>query len=131
MTTTTKRKTYVREVTPTWWKRLEFYKLYILREATALTTVWFCLVLFYGVVCLGNGSFETSFVNFLKNPLVIILNIITMAGVLYNTITWYGLTPKALNLIYKNEKLPQSVVKIAMWVITGLASLLTLVLVYI
>lgn len=130
-TTTSKRNKYVREIKPNWWQKLDFYKMYILRESTALPTIWFCIVLLYGFLCLGNGTFETSFVSFLKNPLVIILSVITMAGVVFNTLTWYGLTPKALNLIYKNERLPQSVIKNLMWLITIVVSVLTLILVYI
>lgn len=130
-TTTSKRNKYVREVKPDWWKKLDFYKMYILRESTALPTIWFCIVLLYGFLCLGNGTFETSFVSFLKNPLVIILSVITMAGVVFNTLTWFGLTPKALNLIYKNERVPQSAIKGLMWVITAAVSVLTLILVYI
>ena len=34
-TTVSKRKKYVREMTPTWWKSWGFYKFYMLREATA------------------------------------------------------------------------------------------------
>ncbi|KGQ69876.1 fumarate reductase subunit C [Chelonobacter oris] len=130
-TTTSKRNKYVREMKSNWWQKLDFYKMYILRESTALPTIWFCIVLLYGFLCLGNGTFETGFVSFLKNPLVIILSVITMAGVVFNTLTWFGLTPKALNLIYKSQRVPQSAIKSLMWVITIAVSVLTLVLVYI
>lgn len=63
-TVTSKRKKYVREVSSTWWKRLDFYKFYVLRESTAVPTLWFCLELFYGVVCLNNGKFDTKFCTF-------------------------------------------------------------------
>lgn len=130
-TTTSKRNKYVREIKPNWWKKLDFYKMYILRESTALPTIWFCIVLLYGFLSLGNGTYETSFVAFLKNPLVIILSVITMAGVIFNTLTWFNLTPKALNLIHKNKRVAQSSIKGLMWIITIIASLLTLILVYI
>ncbi len=32
---TTKRKPYVRPMTSTWWKKLPFYRFYMLREGTA------------------------------------------------------------------------------------------------
>lgn len=31
---TTKRKPYVRPMTSTWWKKLPFYRFYMLREGT-------------------------------------------------------------------------------------------------
>ena len=48
---TSKRKKYVREVKATWWKKLDFYKFYVLRESTSVPTIWFCLELFYGLTC--------------------------------------------------------------------------------
>ena len=45
---TTKRKPYVRPMTSTWWKKLPFYRFYMVREGTAVPTVWFSIVLIYG-----------------------------------------------------------------------------------
>lgn len=129
--TTSKRKKYVREVKPTWWKKLDFYKLYIAREATALPTLWFCLILFYGVVCLGNGSFKADFIPFLQNPIVVILNIITLAAMLLNTVTYYFMTPKVLNIIVKNERINPNIITLGLWAATTVASVLILVLMYI
>ena len=36
---TTKRKPYVRPMTSTWWKKLPFYRFYMLREGTAVPAV--------------------------------------------------------------------------------------------
>ena len=46
---TTKRKPYVRPMPSTWWKKLPFYRFYMLREGTAAPTVWFSIVLIYGL----------------------------------------------------------------------------------
>ena len=43
--TMSKRKKYVRPMTATWWQKLDFYKAYMLREATSVFAVWFCIVL--------------------------------------------------------------------------------------
>lgn len=129
MTTQTKRKKYVREITPTWWKKLDFYKFYVLRESTAVPTVWFCLVLLYGLISLGNGTFATDFVGFLQNPLVVILNIITLGAVLLNSFTFFGMAPQMMNIIVKNERINTTLVSRAFWAITAVISLLALILV--
>lgn len=49
---TTKRKPYVRPMPSTWWKKLPFYRFYMLREGTAVPTVWFSIVLIYGLFAL-------------------------------------------------------------------------------
>ena len=48
---TTKRKPYVRPMTSTWWKKLPFYRFYMLREGTAVPAVWFSIELIFGLFC--------------------------------------------------------------------------------
>lgn len=132
-TETSKRKKYVREVKPTWWKKLDFYKLYIAREATAVPTLWFCLVLLYGVICLAGGveDVKANLIPFLQNPLVIVLNIITLGAVILNTVTYYFMTPKVLNIIVKDQRINPNIITGALWGITAFLSLVILVLMYI
>ncbi|MDH2998191.1 fumarate reductase subunit C [Pasteurellaceae bacterium LFhippo2] len=129
MTTATKRKAYVREIKPTWWKKLDFYKFYVLRESTAVPTIWFCLVLLYGAICLGKGTFATDFVGFLQNPLVVILNIITLGAALLHSFTFFDMAPQMVNIIVKNERLDVKLASRVFWGITALVSLLVLILV--
>ncbi|WP_249961018.1 fumarate reductase subunit FrdC [Histophilus somni] len=130
-TVTSKRRRYVREVKATWWKKLDFYKLYIMREATAIPSLWFSLVLLYGVICLGQkNGLQSDFIPFLQNPIVIILNIIALAAAILNTVTYFFMTPKVLNIVYKNEKLNPNVITIGMWAVTAVVSILALVLIY-
>lgn len=128
-TTASKRRKYVREVKPTWWKALDFYKFYVLRESTSVPTVWFCLELLYGLICLGNHSFDSNFVAFLQNPVVVILNIITLGAVILNSMTFFGMAPQMMNVIVKNERIDTKKVNRAFWAITIVISLLALILV--
>lgn len=129
-TTASKRKKYVREVKPTWWKALDFYKFYVLRESTSVPTIWFCLVLFYGLACLGKeNGFVENFIPFLQNPLVVVLNIITLGAVLLNSFTFFGMAPQMMNVIVKNERIDVKLVSCVFWGITAFVSLLALILV--
>lgn len=95
---TTKRKKYVRGMTSTWWKQTDFYKFYMLREATALPTVWFSIVLLYGVISLGSEQgFVQNFIPFLQNPLVVILNIISLGGLLLHAVTLFDMTGEVMS----------------------------------
>ena len=124
---TTKRKPYVRPMTPTWWQKLGFYRFYMLREGTAVPTVWFSLVLIYGLFALKAGPDSwMGFVSFLQNPIVVILNIITLAAALLHTKTWFELAPKAANIIVKDEKMgPEPVIK-GLWAVTAVATVVIL-----
>ncbi|MDG6336472.1 fumarate reductase subunit FrdC [Glaesserella parasuis] len=129
-TTASKRKKYVREVKPTWWKALDFYKFYVLRESTSVPTIWFCLVLFYGLACLGKeNGFVENFIPFLQNPLVVVLNIITLGAVLLNSFTFFGMAPQMMNVIVKNERIDVKLVSRVFWGITAVVSILALILV--
>lgn len=124
---TTKRKPYVRPMTPTWWKKLPFYRFYMVREGTAVPAVWFSILLICGLFSLKHGPESwASFVDFLQNPIVVILNLISLAAALLHTKTWFELAPKAANIIVKGEKMgPEPVIK-GLWGVTIVATVVIL-----
>ena len=132
--TVSKRKKYVRPMTATWWQKLDFYKAYMVREATSIFAVWFCIVLLYGVLCLASnpvpGLGIVDVIGFLRNPIVVFLNIITLIATLYHTATYFVMTPKVMNIIVKNERLPHHVLRNALWAVTAVISVIALILVY-
>lgn len=130
MTTTTKRKAYVREMPANWWTKKPFYTLYMLREATCIPTVWFCLELLYAVINLNNHGNLEQFTSFLQNPLVFILNAISIGALLFHAATLFVLTPQVMTFIVKNERLNPNILRNVLWAITGIVSLVALVLVY-
>ncbi|KAA8995400.1 fumarate reductase subunit FrdC [Affinibrenneria salicis] len=116
---TSKRKVYVREMSPTWWQKLGFYRFYMLREGTALPAVWFSIVLMYGVFALKNGPEGwAGFVGFLQNPLVLLINVIALLAAALHTKTWFDLAPKASIIVVKDEKMaPEPIVR-GLWLVT-------------
>ncbi|MDF7679967.1 fumarate reductase subunit FrdC [Enterobacteriaceae bacterium ESL0689] len=122
-----KRKPYVRPMPSDWWKKLPFYRFYMLRESTAIPTIWFSIVLLFGIFSLKQGAESwASYVTFLQNPLVVILNIITLAATLLHSKTWFELAPKAANIIVKGEKVPPALMIKGLWLITALATIVIL-----
>ena len=121
---TTKRKPYVRPMTSTWWKKLPFY---MLREGTAVPAVWFSIELIFGLFALKNGPEAwAGFVDFLQNPVIVIINLITLAAALLHTKTWFELAPKAANIIVKDEKMgPEPIIK-SLWAVTVVATIVIL-----
>ncbi|EHH7556784.1 fumarate reductase subunit FrdC [Escherichia coli] len=124
---TTKRKPYVRPMTSAWWKKLPFYRFYMLREGTAVPAVWFSIELIFGLFALKNGPEAwAGFVDFLQNPVIVIINLITLAAALLHTKTWFELAPKAANIIVKDEKMgPEPIIK-SLWAVTVVATLVIL-----
>ncbi|CAI1667194.1 Fumarate reductase 15 kDa hydrophobic protein [Serratia quinivorans] len=124
---TTQRKPYVRPMTPTWWQKLGFYRFYMLRESTSVPAVWFSILLIYGVFSLKGGVDSwASFVGFLQNPLVLLINVIALLAALLHTKTWFDLAPKAANIVVNSEKMgPGPIVK-TLWAVTIVASVVIL-----
>ncbi|KLU14156.1 MULTISPECIES: fumarate reductase subunit FrdC [Xenorhabdus] len=124
---TTKRKPYVRGMESNWWRKLGFYRFYMLREGTAIPTVWFSVLILYGLFALKDGPESwAGFVSFLQNPWVLLINIITLLATLLHTKTWFELAPKALNIIVKNEKMPPEPIIKLLWAITIIATVVIL-----
>lgn len=98
-------------------EKLPFYRFYMLREGTAVPAVWFSIELIFGLFALKHGAESwMGFVGFLQNPVVVILNLITLAAALLHTKTWFELAPKAANIIVKDEKMgPEPIIKGLWW----------------
>lgn len=123
---TTKRKPYVRPMTSTRWKKLPFYRFYMVREGTAVPTVWFSIVLIYGLLPSSTAPSWAGYIGFLQNPVVVILNLITLAAALLHAKLWFELAPKAANVIIKGEKMgPEPVIK-GLWVVTAVVTVVIL-----
>ncbi len=124
-----KRNKYQREMTATWWKSWNFYKFYMLREATAVATVWFCLVLLYGIItlCSENG-FRENFIPFLQNPVVVILNLISLGALILHTVTFFQMSGEVMSgtLGVKPE-----LIRKGFYVLLAVTSIILLVLVFI
>lgn len=119
------RKLYVRPVKANWWTQKGFYTLYMIREATSVLGLWVALELIILMLLPFLGIQSHSF---LSNGLVILLNIVSLAAVLFHAFTWFNLMPKAVRMFTNgqptNTKLiPPAAFITALWVGTAVASI--------
>lgn len=121
---TTKRNAYHRPVTGNWWRATPFYRFYMLREGTAIPALFFSIELIFGLYALKNGAESwVSFMGFLQNPIVLLLNIVALAAALLHTKTWFDLAPKASVIIIGDEKLGSGPIVKGLWILMVLVSL--------
>lgn len=100
-------KWYRKHVSTWWWTEQWRSFKFILRELSSLAVIYFVALLLWLLWSLGKG--EASYVNFLvwmEKPLLIVCNIIAFLFVLYHTITWYNLAPKAMAVRVGGKRLP-------------------------
>lgn len=121
---TSKRNAYHRPMDASWWRRSGFYRFYMLREATAVPALWFSIELIAGVFALRHGPENwADFVAFLQHPIVLLLNVATLAAALLHSKTWFELAPKASIIIVGNKKLPPGPLVKGLWTVMILVSL--------
>ena len=99
-TTATKRKEYVRPMPANWWMLKKTYSLFILRELTCIFVGGYALFL---LVLVARRDDPEAFAAWLNSPLLIVLQIIALPMILYHTITWFNLTPKAV-VLWRGEE---------------------------
>ncbi|WP_129666606.1 fumarate reductase subunit C [Phytoactinopolyspora endophytica] len=99
-----------------WWARKRSYTLFILRELSSVFVAWFVLFTLLTVwsVARGEERYE-QFLDFASNPLVVALNVLALAFLLFHTVTWFNLTPKAMPVKVRGRRVPSTVVIAAQW----------------
>ena len=103
--------TYLRPVSNTWWLKRKPYILFIIRELTSVFVAGYCVFLLVLVYKLTQGAeVYSNLIAALMSPSSIVLHFITLAFVLYHTITWFNLTPKILVIYKGEERIPQGFV---------------------
>lgn len=126
----TKRKPYYRPMETGWWMKSGFYRFYMLREGTAIPALWFSLEMIAGLFALRHGAESwASFIAFLQHPVVLLLNLITLAAALLHSKTWFELAPKASVIVVGDKKLSPRPVIIGLWSVTIVITLAVLLLV--
>jgi fumarate reductase subunit C len=106
------RRPYIRELPKTrWWLRQGRYKKYILREVTCIFIGVYTAVLLTGIKRLsdGPGPYE-AYLDVLNHPLYILFHVLALAFAAYNSITWFGVTPKAMRIQTGESFVPDGVI---------------------
>ena len=93
-------KTYVRPMTPWWWRRNPFYVWYMVREASCVFITAYALVLLTGLFRLyqGQSRFD-AWRESLASPGAIVFHAVTLVFVLYHAWTWFKVMPKTLPFV--------------------------------
>jgi fumarate reductase subunit C len=94
-----------------WWLRRFAYGRFIFRELTSLAVGYAAVLLIVQLFCLGRGEPAWSaFGRFLASPWTVGFHALVLAALLFHTITWLNLAPKALVLHLGGRRLPDAAV---------------------
>jgi len=98
---------YRRRVSVWWWLESRSYRGFVLRELTSVFVAFFALVLLWQIRAVGQGpdAYARVLVR-LRSPLFVTLNGLALAFVLFHSITWFNLAPKAMVVRLQGKRLP-------------------------
>jgi len=120
-------RTYHRPVSTWWWTRKRSYFVFVMRELSSIFIAWWVFFLLVLVGALGRD--EASYRDFLdwaSAPWVVVVNVVALAFVILHTITWFGLTPKAMAVHVGGRPVPAGIIIASQYV--GLAAVSAFVL---
>ena len=105
--TPTDLRPYRPRISTWWWTRKRSYIVFVLRELSSVFIAWFVVFLVLLVYAIGQS--EAAYRNFLdwaSAPWVIALNVLSLLFVLLHTVTWFALTPQAMEVRIDDWKVP-------------------------
>jgi fumarate reductase subunit C len=98
---------YRRRISTYWWIRSWAYLKFTLRELTSIFVAYFVVLTLLQIRALNQGpEAYAEFQEWLKTPLLVALNTVSFGFVLFHTITWFNLTPKAMPLRLGGKRIP-------------------------
>jgi fumarate reductase subunit C len=97
-----------------WWLAKLSYTRFISRELTSLAVAYAALLLLVQVWALARGlEAYGRFVGFLRSPAALAFHTLVVLGLLFHTLTWLHLAPKALVVRLGRRRLSDGVVLLA------------------
>lgn len=115
--------TYRRPVSTWWWLRKRSYFLFVMRELSSLFVAWLVLYLLLFVRAVFQGEDEyLDFLDRASSGWLLVLNVVAFGFVVLHTVTWFGVTPQAMDLRLRGRKVPKSAVLGAQYVALAVVS---------
>ncbi len=104
-----------------WWLEKHAYRKFIARELTSVAVGYVAVMLILQVWVLARGeqAYE-RFVQFLRSPAVLVFHGVVLLFLLFHSVTWLNLAPKALVLRVGRKRVPDAGVLVghyAAWLI--------------
>lgn len=106
-------KLYNRRVPIFWWVHKWVHMRFILRELTSVFVAFYAIMLLVHVRALAAGpEAYASFMAWLQTPLALALHAVALVMVLFHSISWFNLAPKAMVIRVGERRVPG-------WLIAG------------
>lgn len=100
-------KTYRSRMSTYWWLGRRPYLKFILRESSSVPVAWFVLLTLLQIRALKRGAESyAAFEQWLRNPILIVVNLVALFFIIFHAITWFNLAPKAMAVRLGGKRVP-------------------------
>jgi fumarate reductase subunit C len=117
----TEVKLYHRPMSTWWWLRKRSYFIFVMRELSSIFVAWFVayLLIFIAAVGRSEAAYQ-DFLDWAASPVVVVVNLVAMVFLGLHIVTWFSLTPKAMDVAVRGRPVPSVAVIASQYV--GLAA---------
>ena len=121
------RQPYRARMSRYWWLHRPQHLKFMLRELSSVAVAYFIVITLLQIRALVEGpEAYAAFQDLLQSPVLILLNLISFLFVVFHTITWFNVTPRAIVLRVGGKRLPDLAIVapnyVAWAVISGLVA---------
>ena len=110
-------KTYRKKLPILWWTQKWSHLIFIARELTSLAVAYFVIVILFLMRALSKGEEAYhEFMTLLKSPGMIFLSFFVLGGLLFHSISWFNLAPKAMVIKVGKNKVPDVFIALSNYV---------------
>jgi fumarate reductase subunit C len=100
-------KTFRHRMSTYWWVGRWSYLKFILRELSSVFVAWFVILTLLQISALKRGPADyMEFQKWLRNPILVAVNIVSLLFVIFHAITWFNLAPKAMAIRLGGKRVP-------------------------
>jgi fumarate reductase subunit C len=90
-----------------WWAKRRSYLLFMLREISCVFVAWFVVYLLLLAYAIGAGPESYArFLDWSANPVVVVLNLVTLIFVLLHTVTWFASAAQSIVVHVRGRRVP-------------------------
>lgn len=112
------RKPYVRPIHRTWWAETSRFSFYMVRELTIIPLILFTLNLLVGLYSMTSGKDAwESWVAFSASPVVLVVNLLALAGALYHAKTFFSMMPQVMPIKIGQKTVSKGIIVTVQWLI--------------
>jgi len=88
---------YRKRVSTYWWLQRWEYLRFVLREISSVFVAWFVILTLLQISALKRGPADyVEFQEWLRSPMVVALNAVSLFFVMFHAVTWFNLATKAI-----------------------------------